>query len=344
MAKPKVHLLFEHDISGRPHSSAYIRLIQPFQAISAVSNLSISASLELPKNNVDLVVVDRLWKGWGSERDVEVLLNSLRQRKIKLIHSLDDNLYDLHEEPANWNYASHIVSSLTVSADHVVVTTPKLKQRALSINRHASVIRNVLDADLFEAATPQRALKNKAIVIGYMGSFTHAQDLRMVYPALWRLKQNGLNVSVQVIGGGNPNDLIGLYGELIDYVHPPVGCDYPDFISWMTSHSKWDFAIAPLQSTNFNSFKSDIKWLDYSMLGVAGIYSDVPAYKSTIRNSVNGLIVDNSCECWINAIQTLSEDENLRRSIVENSRREISASRLVKHSASEWRAVIEKLV
>jgi len=135
-----------------------------------------------------------------------------------------------------------------------------------------------------------------------------------------------------------------LYGELIDYIHQPIGYDYPDFISWMTSHSEWDLAIAPLQSSNFNSFKSDIKWLDYSMLGVAGIYSDVPAYQSTIINSFNGLIVDNSTESWISAIEALSEDGSLRRSIVENSRRQIIASRLVKHSGSEWRAVLEKLV
>ena len=112
----------------------------------------------------------------------------------------------------------------------------------------------------------------------------------------------------------------------------------------MTSHSEWDLAVAPLQSSNFNSFKSDIKWLDYSMLGVAGIYSDVPAYQSTIINSFNGLIVDNNPESWISAIEALSEDGSLRRSIVENSRRQIIASRLVKHSGSEWRAVLEKLV
>ena len=103
MAKPNVHLLFEHDTSGRPHSSAYIRLIQPFQAISTDDNFSISASLELPKNNVDLVVVDRLWKGWGCERDgpsCDRIVCAIV--KIKLVHSLDDNLYDRERSPQIW--------------------------------------------------------------------------------------------------------------------------------------------------------------------------------------------------------------------------------------------------
>lgn len=344
MAKPSVHLLYEHDTSGRPHSSAYIRLIQPFQEFSLSRHFSISASLELPKSNVDVVVVDRLWKGWGSERDVEVLLDSVRRRNIILIHAVDDNLYDLCKEPANWNYASHIVSLLTASADHVVVTTSELKRRALSVNRSVSVVRNVLDADLFNGSISKSATKRGSVVAGYMGSFTHAQDLGMVYPALRRLEKNGVDITLQVVGGGDPSELMDLYGGLVRYIHPPIGYDYPEFISWMAFHSDWDFAIAPLKDSHFNRFKSDIKWLDYSMLGVAGIYSKVPAYESTIKNSINGLLVDNRMEDWVDALQKLSEDANLRGSIVTNSRREINASRLTKHAACDWLAVIKKFI
>jgi glycosyltransferase involved in cell wall biosynthesis len=331
-------------MSGRPHSSAYIRLLQPLKSLNLDACYEVTASLELPAEKIDVAIVDRLWKGWGCEQSIHSLLDQLRRRGIKLIHAIDDNLYDIHSEPANWRYRSDLIRLLSASADRVVVTTKMLAERVQSINRDVDIVPNVVDEALFQKVPNDRVQFGSDLVVGYMGSFTHADDLKTICPALKALTQSGLKVRLQVIGGGDPAALAAIFGEMLDYVSPPIGYDYPEFVSWMARHSDWQIAVGPLEQTRFNSYKSDIKWLDYSMLGVAGVYSDVPAYKETIDDGRTGLLAAPHSDSWFQSIKLLAGNADLRNSIVANAKREIHSSRLVAHAAQRWQVVFGKIL
>jgi hypothetical protein len=73
-----------------------------------------------------------------------------------------------------------------------------------------------------------------------------------------------------------------------------------------------DIGLAPLADNPFNACKSPIKWLEFSALGMAGVYSAVPAYLGVIEQGKTGLLVDNVTEKWINAIKLLIDYPELR--------------------------------
>jgi glycosyltransferase involved in cell wall biosynthesis len=65
------------------------------------------------------------------------------------------------------------------------------------------------------------------------------------------------------------------------------------------------------------------KYLEYSIAGAAGVYSDTPPYSQTIVDGQTGLLVDDDEASWSAAITRLVEDAPLRQSIAAAARREV---------------------
>ena len=85
-----------------------------------------------------------------------------------------------------------------------------------------------------------------------------------------------------------------------------------------------DILIAPLDRSRTSMSKCPVKYLDYSIAGAAGVYSDMPPYSQTIADGKTGLLVrGDDAASWAAAIDRLIEDEALRRSIVRAARRDI---------------------
>ena len=59
--------------------------------------------------------------------------------------------------------------------------------------------------------------------------------------------------------------------------------DYAEFANYLVQQ-KCDIFIAPLLDNLFNRCKSQIKFLEYSVLGVAGVFSRLEPYKSVITD------------------------------------------------------------
>ena len=150
-------------------------------------------------------------------------------------------------------------------------------------------------------------------------------------------------------------ELLGVIGKestrfLLDqlpvhYIYPEKEeMEYPLFMLWFTGRIQWDIAIAPLQDSSFNYSKSDIKFLDYSAIGTPGIFSKVPAYQNTIVNQQDGLIVENDTERWIEAIQLLIEDSELRLNLAMNASKRLYSERVIKHNSEKWVKMITKII
>jgi len=63
--------------------------------------------------------------------------------------------------------------------------------------------------------------------------------------------------------------------------------------------------LAPLQATHFNACKSNLKWLEYSALGIPTLASNVTPYKESITHGDTGYLVDNNPEAWTEAIHNI---------------------------------------
>jgi hypothetical protein len=124
----------------------------------------------------------------------------------------------------------------------------------------------------------------------------------------------------------------------------PAEHAYPLFMLWFTGHIRWDIAISPLRDTAFNQCKSDIKFLDYSAIGAAGIYSRVPAYESSVHHSQTGLLVDNDGEAWEEALETLLSDDGQRARLAQGAFQYLYTQRTLACRVGDWLTALDELL
>lgn len=350
-AHPRVHILYEYGPDLRPHSSPFLRLIRPFSHPLVQAQIDTTFSLDYNNEPSDFVIIDRLWRRDVSLQLVQDLVNRIRLRGARVIYSLDDNYLDLIYDRNTWptRETLSVVIFLLRQADAVLVTTPSLRQRLLEYNKNIYVIPNSLDERLLVIRPPiiKTSIDNQhRLVIGYMGTFTHDEDFKMVLPALHSLHQRHPGrIEIQVVGVVDKDETKKELQALpVRYVYPTLEeHEYPLFMLWFTGHVHWDVAISPLINTPFNDCKSDIKFLDYASIGAAGIYSRSPAYSNSVQQRQTGLIVDNTPQAWEEALEGLLLDSELRLKIAECASRYLYQERILAHRAVDWVELIKSL-
>ena len=81
-----------------------------------------------------------------------------------------------------------------------------------------------------------------------------------------------------------------------------------------------DIGICPLnQEIEFNKGKSNNKFVEYSMLGIPTVATNIEPY-SCIKNGETGILVDhNTTEEWVNALSELIENRNTGLILAEDA-------------------------
>jgi glycosyltransferase involved in cell wall biosynthesis len=355
----RVHILYEYGTDLRPHGSAFIRLLRPLTHPALCESLEVTSDLTYDGQDVDAVIVDRLWRPDISPSLAISLVENVRRAGVQLIYALDDNLLDLParqlplvSQGKAWPTEEHIwvVHFFLRQADGVTVTTRALQERLLGFNPNMVVVPQALDERLLVGGGPpsiSSPFGQRRKVIGYMGTLTHDDDLTMILPALHIIwERHGSEIEFQIVGGvGRVNTLQALKELPVRVVNPrPEEIEYPLFMLWFSSHLRWDIAISPLEDTPFNQCKSEIKFLDYSAIGAAGIYSQVPAYESSVRHLETGWLAENEVDAWVEALEELLSNDRLRMQIAQNATRYLYAERILAYCAHNWLKALEDLL
>ena len=345
----RIHLLYEQDIAGQPHGCSYIRLLRPFSHPAIANNVKISSGSKLPDEHLDAVILERLWLPSFIMDQAEKILEKLEKRNIPLIYTLDDNLLDLNLEPGVKNFPTNeqrqIMRMFAQAAKGVIVSTAPLAERMRIFNPTIEIVPNQLDERLFP---PRKATGERAkLHFGYMGTFSHLEDLLMILPPLRRfLRRWGEKVEFEIVGISEYIRIKGLFEGLpVRYHHlskKQIG--YYGFVKWMRRNFNWDFAIAPLTDTPFNNGKSDLKVLDYGIWGIPGIFSATPSYKDTIRNGENGLCVPNTEDAWEEALETMASNAALRQRMSQAIAEEVRETRTLAQHAPDWEVAVRKIL
>lgn len=345
----RIHLLYEQDIAGKPHGCSYIRLLRPFSHPLIANKFQITMGSKLPEEHLDAVILERLWLPGFIMDQAERILETIARRNIPLIYTLDDNLLDLNLEPGVKHFPTNeqrqIIRLFAQEAKGVMVSTQPLAERMSGFNSTIAVVPNQLDERLFppRSSTPKR----EKIHFGYMGTFSHLEDLLMILPPLRRfLRRWKDRVEFEIVGISEYIRIKGLFDGLpVKYHHlskKQIG--YYGFVKWMRRNFNWDFAIAPLTDTSFNHGKSDLKALDYGIWGIPGIFSETPSYKDTVRNGKNGLIVPNTEAAWEEALEKMASDVALRQSMSQSIGMMVRGGRTLAQHAPDWEAAVRRIL
>jgi glycosyltransferase involved in cell wall biosynthesis len=365
MSPLRLHLLYEHGADGLPFGSASIRLLRPLTHPVFHGKLIVTTGPTYNGAPVDAVIVDRLWRPDISPALAQQLREQTSRAGACLLHALDDNLLLLAQESKDWQPTPdqlRALEFLLTESNGIIVTTEPLRDALGAHNSHIAVVPNMLDERLLvrRGTAPLRSWQQRVarlwsatrraarrrsrpgVLIGYMGTYTHDDDLLMILPALQACAQrHGDAVGFELLGVAAHAQTRERLAALPVRTRPPPQVAYTRFIPWFSRLMDWDIALSPLCDTPFNACKSDIKFLDYSAIGAAGIFSRVPAYAGTVRHGETGWLVENNPVAWEAALETLIGDSDLREHLATQATRYLYAERIVAQAAGQWLAALK---
>jgi len=286
--------------------------------------------------NADLFVIQRMFPCPGTA----TALPGILKMGTPIVYEVDDLLMEIPLNNPNHDFAMQcrpFVLDVMQRAAALTVSTETLKAQLLRWNPNIHVVPNLIDESLWvQAQRPHSG----PVVVGFTGTSTHADDLRMVEDALIQISAKHQEGVAFRFMGCVTDRMARLPGAVVAGFTP----DYESFAKALQT-TPMDVAVVSLEDNLFNRCKSNIKWLEYSACGIAGVYSDLPPYNSCIRHGQTGLLVGNRAQDWFHAIDTLVTNAALRRTIAQQARQEVLsgytlASPRVQLYAEAYRAIV----
>lgn len=185
---------------------------------------------------------------------------------------------------------------------------------------------------------PREPKKDDRIVIGYEGAKKES-SFRPVIPALQRiLKEYGDFVRLEFYGfcpeelKGHPNVSHRKYNE-----------DYSQFMQRLFQ-ANWDIGLAPMEDDLFYRCKSNVKFRDYAVCRIPGIYSLSPVYRDCVFHKETGYVVPQTEQGWYIGIREMIENPKLREKIKQKAAKAVAKNFTVKLCAENWRSLLQGLI
>ncbi|HVO76309.1 MAG TPA: glycosyltransferase, partial [Ignavibacteriaceae bacterium] len=262
-----------------------------------------------------------------------------------VVYDLDDLLLDLpliHPDRQSAFYASSLLPILhaLMVADHVIVSTKKLRESLLQYNKNIQVLPNFFADSIWSLRSPIRRSNGGRLTVGYMGGDSHKPDLELIAPVLLHLSKKYQEQIQFHFYGARPPEILT---ELPQVRWTPVKTyTYDEFAADFQSVDA-DFFIAPLVDNLFNRCKSAIKFFEYSALGAPGVYSRLDPFTEVITHEEEGLLAS-SLEDWNEQLTRLIENGEMRYQLALHAQETIRAKWLMSHNAYRWEEAYRKII
>lgn len=274
---------------------------------------------------------DVLWACYTAHAEDASAMFYFRDKfKKKVILDVDDNYLDvldshpLYDKLKQTKKDRAFISTALTFADAITVSTEPLKQRlhehfknVYKMEKNIIVLPNMMDVDVWKVKPAKK--RNNRIVIGYAGSNSHQNDLKMLAPHLAYIMKKYPNVYFETMGAIGKDELSLFDGFTKDAMNRcdllPATQTYKQYPKHLAS-MKWDIALAPLEDNAFTRCKSHIKWMEYSMCELPVIASRVHPYyvdlwgRKVIEHDKTGLLV--KPREWSDAMEDLILNANKR--------------------------------
>lgn len=294
-------------------------------------------------SGADLVILQRFFPMEGTWPFIDTLLRS----GIPVVYDTDDLLLHVPAENPNGKFAEArvpFIEKTLRSVAAVTVPTEELAKEILPYNPNVSVLPNLLDEEIWtgerNGKTATRGPGGEGMaVIGYSGTPTHGADLEPVETAFEIIADRYRGKVGFLFFGCATERMKRLTGASFLGFRPSY-MEYAEALRGV----KIDIAVAPLADNRFNRCKSNIKWLEYSACGIAGVYQDLPPYNGSVSHGRTGLLAGGRVQDWVDALDRLIRNPEERAQIGDEARAEVLKNHTLTARGSRYLDVYREIV
>lgn len=260
----------------------------------------------------------------------------------KTIYEIDDQVLKL--SPANSGYEYYKnpdvrknIEIMLSEVDAIIVSTENLKGEFSKYNKNIYVVPNYLDGHYIPSAPfdkkGQGELPNE-LVFGWAGGGQHYDDLLLLKGVVETIIDEFKNIKFAIIGCD------------------PMLFKVPDerkiLIPWTNDYQQFvknlliiDIGLAPIEDIIFNQCKSDLKLLEYGILGIPVVASYAGPYIKAIDDGY--VLKAKNPKDWIKQIRKLVNDEDARKEWGKKAK-EYTKDRILQDHIKERLEIYKKII
>lgn len=220
-------------------------------------------------------------------------------------------------------------------SDGVIVSTPYLKELYSPYNKNISVVENVMNLALWRKHSPSPG--RRRVILGWMGGSGHEADLELIKEPLFEILEKNPHVTFSCIHG------------------VPEFFKHHEKISWTTDYKNikcypfwiwkkdFDIGLAPLVDNNFNRAKSNLRYLEYSAMGIPTVASPLNHFSGTMKDGETGMLALTK-EDWKKKIQYLIDNPQERQDMGQRAYEDIKKNWNTRTLGKRYISAIEEII
>lgn len=273
----------------------------------------------------------------GMDPLLRLLLPSLLsgpKRRCALMYDLDD---DLFHQPAWVGHGAGLAREMDLvelfirGADLVTVSTPVLRKLLQPFTPRTHVIRNAVEPSWYSAAAGCAQPAGEPSILFY-GADVRRRDYALCKDAVDDAVRAHPGARRVWLGSDSP-----AVHALVDEAHPSVAAG-PAFAA-VLANLRPHIGLAPLQPSEFASAKSELHWLEHSLVGAVTVASRLATSGpyDPIQDGHDGLLATGADE-WQRALARLAASPALRTDMAGRARERVLAEYQAAARAVEWAA------
>lgn len=321
-----------------PSASRHWRLESPFKYLNKTNEFDarvIEGGIKEPVLQwADIIIT----QGAVDKKGIALIHAYQKELGKKYIVEQDDQIEveknNPHKKHHDITDASQVIKTSMNIADMVTTTTKHLQRRLKKHNENVVVLPNYLDLETWDLS-PKHNNTSDRIRIGWAGSITHLDDLQSIAPIIKKILDDFPNTELVLVGEPRAADIFEGYK-----VECMLGVP---FEAWPKKlHSlRLDIGIAPLRTTSFNQCKSNIKFLEYSIAKIPGVYSKIVYGYNKIEPRRGTIAYDDNQWYW--GLRNYIYSENLRKDVASNAYSFVKSWYNIEKEVDQWAEAYKSL-
>jgi len=244
------------------------------------------------------------------------------------VYTIDDLLTNVPEKSSAYKYVKRQFSDAKArlrkavnSCDRLIVSTQPLADLCEGLIDDVRVVPNRLRRDVWCNLTSKRNTTAK-LRVGWAGAQQHQGDLEIITEVV---KQTADEVD-WVFMGMMPAAMKPYVKEFHEFV--PLE-EYPEKLASLNL----DLAVAPLELHPFNESKSNLRLLEYGVLGWPVICTDIYPYQT---DNAPVLRLSNEHQVWLDAIRAAISNPTALHQAGDNLRQWVLNDYILEDHLDEW--------